>query len=359
MPAYLNLNLRAWRQIRRAWDLPRNGSLRFQTYVLGSMRSLAAALQLLVMLARGAPPPKEGAIVILGFWRSGTTLLHELLCVDDRFTFPTTYACLNPHHFVFTQVHALAKFSGKVKRVQDKMTIGLASPQEDEFALLCLGARSPYEALLAPRKFAQTFALADPDDLTPEESRYWHKTFLKFFRGVSFISGGKPLVLKSPAHSYRVAVLRKLLPDARFILIVRDPYEVFESMVRAYRALTQKFGVGPAMSDDELRSATLSERKRFEAKLHSGVAGLPEHRFAVVRYEQLVQNPLQVIEGLYRHLELANFEDVRPKLAAEIAGRSDYVQDAVRPDPVWQRQIGEQWREIFERYGYSLGDVSN
>ena len=75
----------------------------------------------------------------------------------------------------------------------------------------------------------------------------------EFLRGVSFVSGHKPLVLKSPAHSYRVPVLRELLPDARFILIVRDPYEVFKSMVRAYRALTQKFGLGPAMSDNEVR----------------------------------------------------------------------------------------------------------
>jgi hypothetical protein len=280
-------------------------------------------------------------------------LLHELLCVDDRFTYPTTYACLNPHHFVFTQARALTRFSGKLKRVQDKMMIGLASPQEDEFALLCLGARSPYEALLVPRKFAQSFALADPDDLSVSEARYWRKTFTAFLRGVSFISGGKRLVLKSPAHSYRVPVLRELLPDARFILIVRNPYEVFESMVRAYRALTQKFGLGPALSDDELRSAILSERKRFEAKLHSGVSDLPERRIAVVRYEDLIGNPLAVIEVLYRQLDLQNFEDVRLELMAEIARRSDYVQDAVRPDPAWQRQIGEEWHEIFERYGYT------
>ena len=323
------------------------------------MRSLAAAFQSLAIAARGAPPPKEGAIVILGFWRSGTTLLHELLCVDDRLSYPTTYACLNPHHFVFTQARALARFGGKVRRVQDKMAIGLASPQEDEFALLCLGARSPYEALLAPRNFAQTFALADPGDLSPEEARYWRKTFKEFLRGVSFVSGRKPLVLKSPAHSYRVPVLRELLPDARFILIVRDPYEVFESMVRAYRALTQKFGLGPAMSDDEVRSVILSERKRFEAKLLSGVSGLPEHRLAVVRYEDLVQNPLQVIEGLYRQLELANFEDIRPLLKAEIARRNEYVQDAVRPDPAWERQINEEWREIFERYGYNRSGTSS
>src|SRR5438874_13813875 len=41
-------------------------------------------------------------IFVLGFWRSGTTFLHELLCCDSRLGFPTTYACLNPSHFLLS-----------------------------------------------------------------------------------------------------------------------------------------------------------------------------------------------------------------------------------------------------------------
>jgi hypothetical protein len=166
------------------------------------------------------------------------------------------------------------------------------------------------------------------------------------------VSGGKPLVLKSPTHSYRVATLRELLPDARFILIVRNPYEVFESMVRTYRALTDKYGLGPNLSDDEVRYILLSERRRFEAKLWSGVASLPKHRFVTLTYEHLVQNPLSAIEGLYGQLELSGFDRMRPKLAAEIAKRSDYVQAAIRPSEEWKARITEQWGDIFERYGY-------
>ena len=32
-------------------------------------------------------------LFILGHWRSGTTLLHELLVLDKRHTYPTTYEC--------------------------------------------------------------------------------------------------------------------------------------------------------------------------------------------------------------------------------------------------------------------------
>jgi hypothetical protein len=353
MPAYFNLTARAWRQLRRSWALPRTPALESQTHFFGMLRSARAAFQTRVAGARRALAPKEGAIVILGFWRSGTSLLHDLLCTDDRFGYPTTYACLNPHRFVLDQARALASADSQLQRPQDRMIVGLQTPQEDEFALLCLGARSPYEGLLAPRNFAEALALADPEDLSPEDARRWRRTFEEFFRGVSLVSGGKPIVLKSPAHSYRVSTLRQILPDARFVLIVRNPYEVFESMVRTYRALTDKYGLGPSLSDDEIRYLLLSERQRFEAKLRSGVAGLPEHRFMTVKYEQLIRDPFSTIERLYEQLELPGFEQARAKLAAEIAKRSDYVQAAVRPSEIWRSRIAEQWADIFERYGYS------
>lgn len=356
MQAFLNLNARAWRQIRRSWALPSTAALEMQTHVVGRMRSATAAFQSLIVRSRAPEHLKEGAVVILGFWRSGTTLLHELLCVDDRFGYPTTYACLNPHNFVLTQAAVLARYAGKVQRVQDKMMIGLRSPQEDEFALLCLGARSPYEGILAPRHFAEALALADPNDLPKEDARYWREVFQGFLRGVSLVGGDKPLVLKSPTHSYRVPALRDALPDARFILMVRNPYEVFESMVRACRALTQKYGLGLPLSDEELRSIVLSARKPFETKLNTGTSDLPASRFAVVRYENLVQQPLKAMENLYRQLDLPDFEFVRPQLEAEISGRRDYLQESAWPSRGCARRIAEEWRNVFDQYGYGIGD---
>ena len=42
----------------------------------------------------------EAPIFIVGHWRSGTTLLQELMVLDDRFTCPTTYQCFAPNHFL-------------------------------------------------------------------------------------------------------------------------------------------------------------------------------------------------------------------------------------------------------------------
>ena len=83
-----------------------------QAYLYGPARSLAAALQSLVV---GLPSVAAAeAIFVLGFWRSGTTLMHELLAADGRFSFPSNYAAFHPHHFVFTEKAALARGKGEV-----------------------------------------------------------------------------------------------------------------------------------------------------------------------------------------------------------------------------------------------------
>ena len=100
-------------------------------------------------------------LFLVGHWRSGTTLLHELLALDESFAAPSTYACFNPHHFLLARHGAPSTKSAE--RPTGDMIISPFSPQEDEFALLCMGAISPYEAFVFPSALHQFEALCDPD----------------------------------------------------------------------------------------------------------------------------------------------------------------------------------------------------
>jgi omega-hydroxy-beta-dihydromenaquinone-9 sulfotransferase len=348
--AYLPLTAQAWFRLRRSWHLPVTAALLRQAYLYGPSRSLLAALQ---SLAVGSAPVTDAeAIFVLGFWRSGTTLMHELLAEDERFCFPSNYAAFHPQHFVFTEKAALARGEGEVRRPQDGMTTSWATPQEDEFALLSLGARSPYEGLIAAADFGRALMLADPDDLPMRERKRWERTFLRFFRAVRFAHGGKAMVLKSPPHSYRVAVLRRLLPRARFILMVRDPSEVFESMMKTYRAFSLRYGLVPGMPNRDLRELVLEERLRCEEKLQSGLAGLGGDRLAVVKFEDLTADPVGVVEQVYRQFGLGNFEVLRPRLLERAGRGGGSGRAAPLPPPAWQERIKLAWAGIFDRYGY-------
>jgi hypothetical protein len=344
----------AWRQLRRNWQLPVTPALLTQSWIAGSLMSLLGALQSAVSAKARHSASLSGSIFILGYWRSGTTLLHDYLCHDQQFGFPSTYACMHPQHFILTQSAALQRPAATVRRPMDDILISPSSPQEDEFGLLASGARSPYEALLAPSHLAEALALADPRDLPAEEQRRWRDIFEDFLRGVCVAEGGRPLILKSPPHGYRVTTLRELIPDARFILIVRSPSIVYESTVRMWRTLFPLYALEAIPPEDNVRRIVLEDRPRFEMKLSEGLSGFPEDRIALVRYEDLVRDPVDVIARLYEKLQLSGFADVERRIRNALQLRSPYVARNAVPSEYWQRQVQAQWRGIFAKYRYEL-----
>src|SRR5262245_20010611 len=96
------------------------------------------------------PPP----LFVLGHWRQGTSHLHNLLTVDQRFGFPNNYQTLFPHTvFTMESRHSrlLDLFMPK-RRPMDNMEWNMRSPQEDEFALSILTFKSPYMGWIFPQR---------------------------------------------------------------------------------------------------------------------------------------------------------------------------------------------------------------
>lgn len=347
---YLNLSSAAWRQLRHNWRLPASPMLLWQTVGPGSVLSLMESMQRSNVREQLAKANLTHAVVVLGYWRSGTTLLHELLCLDQRYTFPTTHACMNPHHFLSSEAAALAKQGIRAQRPMDEMEVAPGSPQEDEFALLSLGARSPYEALIHPRHLREALKLTDPRDLSPSDAARWREVFVSFLSGVSICGGSKPIILKSPTHGARVLTLRQLLPDARYILIVRNPITNFESVVRMWRKMFETYALGPISSDDEIRKAVLEDRPRFEAKLAAGGSNLPANRFITLTYESLVADPVARIKQIYQQLELPDFAGAQNAIVAELNHRQGYQAKGQLPSPEWQERIRHEWDPLLKRY---------
>ena len=344
----------AWRQLRRNWHLPLSSRLVLQSNVAAPLFSVLRSAQSALTRGRRREASLAGAVFVLGYWRSGTTLLHHYLCCDKRFGYPSTYACMQPHHFILTQNAALAGPQRSVRRPMDAVRVSPSSPQEDEFALLALGARSPYEALLTPRHLAEALALGDPRDLSRHEEQQWRELFVDFLRGVSVVEGGRPLILKSPPHGYRVRSLRELLPDARFIVIVRSPERVFESAIRMWRTLFPIYSMEPIPPEDHTREVVLEDRLRFEAKLVAGLGGLPDNRVALLRCEDLVRDPLVSLGRLYEQLQLGAFSSVEPAIKAELGRRGHYTARSALPPEPWMRRLQRKWAPLFDRYQYAL-----
>ena len=351
--AYLNLTAGAWRQLRRSWNLPLSPLLLWQSTVTGPVLSAINRIQQSATAKRMAGRDLAGSVFIVGYWRSGTTLLHELLCNDPRYTFPTTYACINPHHFMLTQPgQQQAGGVEGTKRPMDDLVVHADSPQEDEFALLGFGARSPYEAFLTPSHLAPAMALGDPRDLTGSEQEVWRSAFLGFLQGVSHMGGNLPIIAKSPTHSYRIGTICELVPDARFILVVRDPLIVFESAVRMWQTMMTLYALG-AYSDHGRDSRDSSGRT---AALRGQARGRPHRSWRKqVRGSTLRSacgGSVGTIEQLYAQLQLGDFDSVRLAIDDYAQKHVSYRAKSALPPEPWRERVEAHWGDIRAFYGY-------
>jgi omega-hydroxy-beta-dihydromenaquinone-9 sulfotransferase len=296
---------------------------------------------------------REAPLFILGHWRSGTTLLHELLALDERHAFPNFYQCLLPNHFLLTENRGKRwlSFLMPARRNADNMAAGWDRPQEDEFALCLLGAPSPYVNIAFPNHPPQDHEAFDLDRLPPRARAAWKRTFLRFLRQLT-LKDPRRLVLKSPPHSCRVPAMLELFPDARFVHIVRDPYVVFPSTVNLWKSLYQTQSL-QAPTFAGLEEYVFRTFTHLHERLEQKRTLIPPGRFHELRYEDLIADPVGQMRRLYDGLELGDFDKVLPRLQGYLQEHAGYETNRYpKLSPELRAEIGRRWGEVIQRYGY-------
>jgi hypothetical protein len=208
--------------------------------ITGMVRVYPGANPSQVAQQLNALPATDPPLFIIGHWRSGTTLLHELMMLDDRFCCPTTYQCFAPGHFLLTEKMVTSALSWIMpsKRPMDDVSAGWHRPQEDEFALANLGSPSPYRRMAFPVTSPDRPESLDLTTLSPADLDRWRRNMRRFLAVLAVRDPRRP-VLKSPPHTARMGVLAEMFPGARFLHVVRDPFVVFPSTMRLWRSLHQ------------------------------------------------------------------------------------------------------------------------
>ena len=315
--------------------------------VMGAMQSLCYGSRI------AATELREPPIFILGHWRSGTTYLHELMSLDDRFGSPTTYQCFAPRHFLLTEC-VIARYMGFLmpkQRPMDNMAAGWNRPQEDEFALLTLNAPTPYLRMAFPNEPPPYLELLDMGQVAPGDRARFEQALLYFTRLITFRTG-KRLLLKSPPHTGRLETLARLFPGAKFIHITRDPYEIFSSTLRLWESLDDVQGLQRPHHGD-LREFVFTAFERMYRGFESQRTKIEANAMLDLRYEDLVRDPLARVQAIYEQLHIDQFEPVAAKIRAHIGEQKDYQPNQHRLEPELRTEIRQRWSGYFERYGYA------
>ena len=291
-------------------------------------------------------------VFILGYWRSGTTLLHNLITADPQFTYPTTYQTFFPWHFLTTEriVSPLTSWLIPESRPMDNVKVRWNCPQEDDMALCIMTLVSPYTLLVHPGDRQDYKRSMDMGQLDPQELQSWKDALLLLMKKIS-IRNNKSIVLKSPSHTYRVKVLLEMFPDAKFVYIYRNPVDVFNSTCHLRRTMVEENTLGRGIvrnCEEEVIDTYVRAFDRYEQERSL----IPSGNLHEVRYEDLAQDPLAEMEQIYSGLGIDGFDRLRSLLLPEIPGLKRYQKNRFNPDAYWVNRVYDECHPIFDRFGY-------
>ena len=295
---------------------------------------------------------EQPPVFILGHWRSGTTYLHELLAHDERFATPTSYQCFQPHHMLLTEAIVTNLFWWLMpsKRPQDNVKLGWNTPQEDEFALCAMGLPTPYRRMAFPNNGPVDLEYLNMHDLSEEDIVRWKDGLTWFVKLITYHTE-KRVLLKSPPHTGRLGVLAESFPGAKFIHLTRDPFSLFPSTLKLWRAL--HFAQGFQMSEgDDLEEYVFTCLETMYRGFQDQRPEINDADIVDVRYEELVTDPVGELRRAYEELDLGGFDVVEPKLAAYAQASRNYQTNRYRLEESIRDQVVQRWRFYFDTFRY-------
>jgi hypothetical protein len=271
-----------------------------------------------------AAAPVAAPIFILGLPRSGTTFLHNLLARDPQNLVPrnwqTIYPAPRPADFDAARDKRARTVAGQLKFFE-AMAPGFADHHPTD-------ADSPQECseitahVFQSLRFDTTFRVpayqAWMDAHGHAEAFAFHKKFLQVLQEGA---GEARWVLKCPDHTFSLDAILQTYPDARFVVVHRDPVAVFGSVAHLTEILRAPFvkNVDPAEIGTQV-----TERWIEGADLLVAFDRRPDipaaHRLNI-RYEELIADPIATVERIHGQFGGRLTPDARAAMAATLAAR--------------------------------------
>lgn len=267
----------------------------------------------------------QDPVFIVGPWRSGTTLLHELLAAATDWPTPQTWQCFNPSTCFLVNTPPPQRM---MQRPMDAGMIASHGPQEDEFAALLLGEDSVYRGFIDPRRLGSCAALLwrhvdGTSPLAGSDASEPLSRWRLFVQGIAASAGAHRLLLKSPNHTFRIPLLRRWFPRAQFVWMGRSSDGLLASNVRMWRAMIERYALWPAPSN-ALEEFLHEMVRACTAMLRRCLDDMSPEQLLWVDFERLSSAPRSALRSVLQFLQ--------PELSEP--DQEERVSEALRRTPV-------------------------
>jgi len=296
-------------------------------------------------------------VFIIGHWRSGTTHLQNLMCQDKNLGCLSTFQAMAPG-FCLVGDRAIKQFLARKAtpryptRLIDNVPLAFDAPQEDEFALANLSPHSFVHTFSLPREaedlFKRCVLFDDPCESARSE---WIDAYVTILRKVTLASGGKRLVVKNCAHSARIKTLLELFPNAKFVHIHRNPYDVFLSTLHMHRTVLPRSQL-QEIEAGRVETHVLRFYDQLMRRFLADRSLVPEGNLVEIRFEDLETSPLVQLRRVYAGLDLPGFAAAESAFRSYLDSVAGYRKNAYELNGDVIAKVNEHWPYSFEEWGY-------
>lgn len=186
-----------------------------------------------------------------------------------------------------------------------------------------------------------------------DRKRFWH-VYNYMLKKLTYIKGGKQLLLKSPDNTARIAFLKRAYPKAKFINIYRNPYTVVRSALNMFRIEMDKYALSESVSDQYLLDRVCLIFERVYRRAFRDLDNLAPCDKIEIKYEDFVENQEEYLEKIYKQLGIKNYDKAYPYFKEYMDSMKDYKTNQYDYAPELIEKVNERLGFYFERYGYEM-----
>ncbi|HMB98753.1 MAG TPA: sulfotransferase [Balneolaceae bacterium] len=295
-------------------------------------------------------------VFIVGFWRSGTTHLHNLLGRAPGSGIITPLASGLPGELLTlgTWLEPLLKKALPETREIDRVAVTPKSPQEDEIPVANLQLLSVFHALYFPGCFRKNFNQGVFfDNVSPKQIEEWKEQVQFFLKKIVIHQDKQPLIIKNPVYTTRMKYILEMWPDARFIHIYRNPYRVFPSAKQYFQKMLSKLALQP-YDPAEIEPVVVASYLRMLDQLYDDASGLPKNQFTEVRFEDLEANPIPELQRIYSLLELSDWNTAKYPTQNYLNQISDYKKNKYDLKKKDIETVQNRWKKYLDKWQYDI-----
>ena len=142
-----------------------------------------------------------------------------------------------------------------------------------------------------------------------------------------------------------------MFPDAKFVYIQRNPYVVFESTKHLHKT-SMKLVQLQDLDDETLTKHILEIYHGMINRFLDEQPLIPKENYYEVRYEDLERKPMELVESIYKTLEIPGFDQAKGPIQAYIESQKEYQKNKFEFSGKSIEMVQKHWRFALDKWGY-------